>query len=232
MPRAALSPVDVERFRESICEVATRLFAEHGYAGVTLRAIATALECSPMTPYRYFRDKAEIFEAVRRAAFTRFADCQSQAVAEQGDPIVALNRLARAYVDFALREPYAYRIMFELDPRAEVDQTEPRGEERRAWQVMRSVVGDAVESGALVGDPDTLAHLLWSGVHGLAALHLAGKLELGRTLDDLLEPFMQLALKGASPLRGTAIHLASSAAAPEFDTDPRRAHEARKETAL
>jgi len=69
MPRAALSQSEVDEFRDALCETATRLFAEQGYQGVTMRALATSLGCSPMTPYRYFENKAEIFEAVRSAAF-------------------------------------------------------------------------------------------------------------------------------------------------------------------
>jgi AcrR family transcriptional regulator len=210
MPRAALSSLEVERFRESLCEVATRLFAEHGYSGVTLRAIASDLGCSPMTPYRYFRDKAEIFEAVRRAAFARFADSQSAAAAPHADPVARLEALARAYVDFALSESHAYRIMFELDPPLDDGASEPRAEERRAWRVMRSAVSDAVDSGVLAGDTDTLAHLFWSGVHGLVALHLAGKLVLGRSLRDLIDPFLQLALASSSPEAGITIHPTSN----------------------
>jgi hypothetical protein len=30
------------------------------------------------------------------------------------------------------------------------------------------------------------AHILWAQVHGLVSLHLAGKLELGCSLEDLL----------------------------------------------
>ena len=47
------------------CRVATRRFAEEGFAGVTLRGLASDLGCSPMTPYRYFENKEEIFHSVR-----------------------------------------------------------------------------------------------------------------------------------------------------------------------
>ena len=57
---------------------------------------------------------------------------------------------------------------------------------------MRAAVGDAVESGALDGDPDLLAHLCWAQVHGLVTLHLAGKLVLGQTLDDLIGPYFSM----------------------------------------
>jgi AcrR family transcriptional regulator len=190
MPRPALSEVDVDRFRQTLCDAATRLFAEHGYSGVTLRALAAELGCSPMTPYRYFDNKEAIFDAVRQASFERFADAQARAASTPGDPIDRLRSLARAYARFALEEPHAYRIMFELDPPDASAPEFPPPAEHRSWTVMRNVVVEAVESGALDGDADTLAHLFWSGTHGLVSLHLAGKLQLGRSLEDLLEPFL------------------------------------------
>ena len=74
MPRAALSQVQVDDFRTALCGAATRLFAEQGYEGVTMRALAKSLDCSPMTPYRYFKNKAEIFDTVRSAGANRFGD--------------------------------------------------------------------------------------------------------------------------------------------------------------
>ena len=43
MPRAALSRKDIDAFREQLCAVAARRFAEHGFAGVTLRGLAAEL---------------------------------------------------------------------------------------------------------------------------------------------------------------------------------------------
>jgi AcrR family transcriptional regulator len=190
MPRAALSDLQVQRFRHSLCEVAARLFAEQGYAGVTLRALSAELGCSPMTPYRYFENKQAIFDAVRQASFERFADSQAAAARGARRPDDRLPELGRAYARFALEEPSAYRIMFELDPPEVPAPATPPPAEHRAWTVMRDAVADAVACGALDGDPDTLAHLFWSGMHGLVSLHLAGKLQLGRSLEDLLEAFL------------------------------------------
>jgi len=188
MPRPALSRADVERFRESLCAVATRRFAEFGYAGVTLRALAAELGCSPMTPYRYFQNKDGIFEAVRSAGFGRLARAERAAAEAAHEPTRRLRALGQAYVRFALEEPHAYRIMFELDPPRAGGK--PSAEEAQAWQIVRDTVGEAIRSGGLVGDPDVLAHLYWSGLHGLVALHLAGKLRLGLRLEDLVEAWM------------------------------------------
>jgi AcrR family transcriptional regulator len=196
VPRAALSEVEIREFRQEICAVATRLFAEQGYAGVTLRSLAAELGCSPMTPYRYFSDKEAIFAAVRSASFGRFADAQEAAAAAADAPEARLRALAGAYVRFALDEPHAYRIMFELDQTPEPDDADQLVEETRAWQALRETVGAAVEAGLVAGDPDTLAHLYWAGLHGLVSLHLAGKLRLGCDLTELVDPMLGAVLSG------------------------------------
>ena len=193
MARAALSQSEVDEFRDSLSETATRLFAEQGYEGVTMRALATSLGCSPMTPYRYFENKAEIFEAVRAAAFSRFADAQEQSIEGITDHTAKLRALCLAYVRFANDEPHGYRIMFELD---QSDRPlEGRREDHRSWRVMYNTVEQAIAAEKMNGEPEIVAHLLWSGVHGLVALHLSGHLALGHSLDELVDAFIERELR-------------------------------------
>jgi len=49
----------------------------------------------------------------------------------------------------------------------------------------------------LAGEPDLLAHQLWAGLHGLVSLHLAGKLGLGRSAREVLEPLLNTLLDGS-----------------------------------
>jgi AcrR family transcriptional regulator len=181
MGRQALSTAEIEGFRERLVEVATHLFARHGYEGVTLRAISEELGCSPMTPYRYFRGKDEIFAAVRSAAYSDFAAAQEAARASSPDPSAQLTALGRAYIRFALERP---------------DAPELRDAELRAWAPLRGGVGAAVAAGALAGDPDEIAHVFWGGVHGVVSLHLAGKLVFGRSLETVLEPMLRTLSEG------------------------------------
>ena len=188
VPRTALSDAQVEDFREALCGHAMQLFAEHGYEGVTLRALATGLGCSPMTPYRYFENKAAIFEAVASRAAQQFADALEASIAGEAEVLNRLRALARAYARFALEHPHAYRILFELDRRARP--ATGRVDDLRSWNVMHREVESAVGAGVLSGDPDVIAHLLWSGMHGIVALHLSGMLQLGRGVEELVEAFI------------------------------------------
>ena len=79
-----------------------------------------------------------------------------------------------------------YRIMFQLDQEPEDIHPEVAEQSRRSFGAFEEAVAQGVEGGAMAGDPLTVAHLLWSSLHGMLSLHLAGKLTAGRTLDDLL----------------------------------------------
>jgi AcrR family transcriptional regulator len=196
MPRTSLKAHEVQAFRERICQAATHLFAENGYGAVTLRAIAAEVGCSPMTPYRYFRGKEEIFALVKAAGFARFADVQEQAVRGLEDPAERLAALGVSYVEFALSEPDAYRIMFELEQDSAIDHPELLREGLRAWLPLRDGVAYAIERGLLAGDADTVAHVFWAGVHGLVSLHLAGKLRIGPGIGELVGPTLCALLEG------------------------------------
>ncbi len=184
MPRAKTAD-EVQAFREALCAVATRRFAALGYEGVTIRALAAEVGCSPMTPYSYFKDKDEIFAAVRAAAFQRLGDACEAATADTKDDLSRADILARAYLDFALREPDAYKIMFELsqpDEQAYPDVTE---QVERCRRFMMQPTEILVREGLLAGDPQKLSQLFWAGIHGVIVLHLAGKLAAGTSVDEL-----------------------------------------------
>ena len=203
MPRQGLSPAEISRFRDRAVRAAFHLFATNGYAAVTMRNVAAAVGCSAMTPYRYFENKEEIFALVRAEAFRRFSAAQEEAVAGILDPVERLVASGASYVRFALADPDAYRLMFELDPGPAFDHPVLVEEGARAWSVMRGAVGRAVDAGLLTGNPDVLAHLFWGMVHGLVSLHLSGKLMLGCEIDTLLAPAFQTLFTGNRGPRAT-----------------------------
>lgn len=198
MPRTSLSEGELAAFRSRVIDAATALFAGTGYDGVTMRAIANEVGCSPMTPYRYFRDKDEIFAEVAAAAYRRFANAQADSITNIEDPGEKLTALGIAYVRFALIEPDAYRVMFELTQSLPADHAELQAQAHRASMIMRDTVAAAVDAGVIQADPETAFHILWAGLHGVISLHLAGKLQFGRTVDELIPAMMMNARAGLS----------------------------------
>jgi len=196
MPRP-LTAEAIETFRGDLCACASRLFAENGIEAVTMRSLAAELGVSPMTPYRYFQNKEEIFCAVRTAAFERFGRHLATAVAGIDHPLERFRALCRGYVAFALERPQDYRVMFQLDQPGEQSAIEIDG--MSCWSVLHETIERAVAQGLLVGDPLDIAHVAWFNVHGAVTLHLAGKLNMGRSLDEVIERARELLISGASP---------------------------------
>jgi TetR/AcrR family transcriptional repressor of mexJK operon len=90
-------PKDLEK-RAAILEAAKDLFTEHGYAGVSMDAIAQAAGVSKLTVYNHFEDKQALFVAAIQARCESqlpheiFEDPPSGPVREQ------LLAIARAFV--------------------------------------------------------------------------------------------------------------------------------------
>jgi AcrR family transcriptional regulator len=193
MPRP-LTETDVTQFRERLCEAGEKLFATHGTEAVTMRHLATALGVSPMTPYRYFKDKDEILAMVRAAAFNRFAAALEAARDPAGDPLESSLRVAEAYAHFALSQPQAYRLMFDLSQPNEDQYPDLADAAARARRTMSAHVHDMITAGLLQGDAEMIGHVLWSVLHGAIVLQLAGKLAPG--IDPVALRTMALAVLG------------------------------------
>lgn len=192
-----LSPHDVAAFRARLCAAAERLFAEHGVENVGIRQLAQALGCSPMTPYRYFRDKDEILAATRAAAFDRFA-AALEAAAAGAAPQDQLAAVGGAYVRFALDEPNAYRLMFDLAQPDEARFPDLARAGTRARRTMTAYLETSIAAGAIEGDPVLLGHVFWAAMHGAISLHLAGKLKDGPDFAAVRHELFRLLLRGAA----------------------------------
>ena len=177
MPRN-LSAADIADFRERLCDAAERLFAEHGTEAVTIRQLAQAIGVSPMTPYRYFKDKDAILAAARARAFDRHADALERAydAALESDPMARSMAVEAAYVRFALENPEAYKLIFDIKQPSAWDYPDLRRAGERSRATMTRHVGDLVAAGVLNGDPGLIGHLYWSAVHGPLMLHFSGLL--------------------------------------------------------
>ncbi|HEY0107556.1 MAG TPA: TetR/AcrR family transcriptional regulator [Rhizomicrobium sp.] len=196
MPRE-LSSEDFEAVRARIGAAATALYAAGGVGAITIRDIARKLGRSPMGLYRYFADREEMLAFIRADAFDRFADALEAAFAGGADPFARARAVGRAYFDFALAHPHAYRLMFDLDPPDEARHPDLRRAGRRAGETVTRHVKDLVAAGIVHGDPLVIGNALWAASHGVIVLHLAGRLPAGMKVEDLYFETMRLTFRGA-----------------------------------
>jgi AcrR family transcriptional regulator len=167
-----------EAKRQNILDVARELFIEKGYDAVSMRDIAKKIRHTATALYTYFDSKEHIFSELCAQDFLGLRRA-FEALAEVPDPIERLKRIGRAYVEFALKYPNHYELMFLTKKVPELN-LENNGIERGnpdqdAYAFLRQAIVEAMESkrlGHASADPDLVAQMLWSSVHGIIALHM------------------------------------------------------------
>jgi AcrR family transcriptional regulator len=197
MARPAQTDAEFAARRSEVVDAATNLLTEFDVEGVSMRAIAAAIECSRMTPYHYFENKEQILQAVRANSFRRLTNHLDAATVDVGAPIERLRAEMFAFVAFALDEPNSYRSMFQTAPVLGVELPELTEETERAFAHAQRTGQSAVDAGVVVGDALTAYHVIWSFVHGLISLHLSGQFVRGRTVDEVLVAAIDLFLRAA-----------------------------------
>lgn len=163
--------------QQKILDAARVLFASEGYAAVTMRRIADAIEYTPAALYNHFPDKDELIRSLCRLDYLALA-ARFATVATVPDPLDHIAATGLEYIRFAIEHPNHYRLMFLTPPPVDDSAVtfEGHGDPHRdGYAFLRSVVAEAIARGQLrpdLTDADLLAQTLWAGVHGVAALEL------------------------------------------------------------
>ena len=185
-----------------IRERAMTLFARNGYRNVSMRAIAAELGWSATALYRYYDNKEALLAAIRADGFQEIRDMLRAARASAENPVAAAALGMKGYVDFAVSRSALYQLMYELDQgeiSAEPGVVEHR---RQAFTEAIGIAQDVLGATDVTGDATEMAHLFWINAHGLAALAVAHQLDLGKSLDQLIEPTINALLRGLVPSAG------------------------------
>lgn len=198
MPRT-LSEEEIADFREALCAAASRLFAQRGTDGVTMRALAEVMGISPMKPYHYFRDKEEILAAAMTRAFSRFVAALEEADRNEGTARERATAKRHAYIRFALAEPDCYRIMFELPHPDTTKYPLLQDVMEKTRATMRRSLDALISDGVLQGDRELLGNVFWGSMHGPVSLYLAGKLDSVDQLETVVDVAMKGLLLGLRP---------------------------------
>ena len=125
--------------REALIRAALELIAKKGPAGFTFAEAARFAGVSPAAPYRHFRDRDELMASVALRGFVQFEAALARAWdGGRPDAFAALERLGKAYLEFARDEPAYYAAMFEAGIAVGADPELRAGERPRFCGVARA----------------------------------------------------------------------------------------------
>jgi AcrR family transcriptional regulator len=156
--------------RAACVRAALELLEENGATALSLRAVAQRAGVSATAPYRHYADRDALISAVAAVGYRELAEYLAAAHPAPSTPN-DLAAVAVAYVRFALQRPALFRVMF-------AEPCDRHNSERFAATTAISEYVRAIVQRSFPGsDSESLSTAVWAFVHGLAFLHLDGKLD-------------------------------------------------------
>ncbi|MDT0379963.1 TetR/AcrR family transcriptional regulator [Streptomyces sp. DSM 42041] len=150
-----------------IVATARELAEQQGWDAVTTRRLAERIEYSQPVLYSHFHNKREIIGAVALEGAAETAAALRAATSAADGPRARVTALARAYLDFAERNPAVYDAMFQLDGGLAFAHEDTPKPLQDAFAALRENLGEVAGDGV---HPALFTEVFWAALHGLATL--------------------------------------------------------------
>lgn len=164
---------NVERGAETcrgIVEAATRLFAERGYAAVSIEAVLAACGISRGALYHHFRSKEALFEAVFEAVEIDVTGRVVGRSSAAGGPAEAVRAGCEAFLDLT-QEPVVRQIMLTDAPSVLGWDKWREIDARHAFGLLKAALEPAAEEAGLPAEVvDAFAHMLLASLSEVALM--------------------------------------------------------------
>ena len=165
-----------EKLKTAVLDAARKLCFSDGVEGVSARKIAREVGCSATAIYLYYNNLDDVLHHLRMEGHLLLGQYFRE-VDERLPPAARLLEMGRAYHRFGVEHPNYYQLMF-LYRFKEVPRREFIQQEIFTLLLVRDVIRTGMEAGTIRRDLDAmvLANGVWSNVHGLTSLAVAGLL--------------------------------------------------------
>lgn len=160
-----------ESLRQEIMDAARELFVHEGYEHVSMRKIADRIGYSATTIYLYFDDKADLMTEICEETFAKLTRNIISINKRSDDPIEGLRAGMKEYINFGIRHPSHYLLLFGSRAPAEMKVRFHESKGKMAFETLREAVSRCIAAGIFQSkDVDLLSQTFWAGLHGITSL--------------------------------------------------------------
>lgn len=160
--------------RESLIKMGLKLFNEGGEENFTIRKVAALCNVSHTAPYRHFKSKEELINAISEYVFTKFQDSLNEIVETyKNDPSERIVELGKKYVWFMVENPDYLKFAFLTKSKSVTVMEEDKLKEvgKGTFNIFENCALDFFKSiNAKEEDYAQDIIAMWSMVHGLATM--------------------------------------------------------------
>ncbi|MEX0646755.1 MAG: TetR/AcrR family transcriptional regulator [Balneolaceae bacterium] len=184
--------------REEILKVSRKLLLEDGFNKMSMRKIAKRADVSATSIYLHFRNKDDLLLALIEESIEHLNRVLRKAVDSTRDPVEQLEDLARKYLNYALRHPQAYEIIYMVRPEEMPKYPKEKFQEvRSSYELIAGIIQKGKEKKLFdVEDSLISAYTLWAQLHGIAAVILNKRLDTRIPVEEFTEQAIEHIIHG------------------------------------
>ena len=160
--------------RESLIKMGLKLYNEEGAEKFSIRKVAALCNVSHAAPYKHFKSKEELINAMSEYVFSNFESSLNEIVEKyKSTPYKRIIELGKKYVWFMVENPDYLKFAFLQNSEYEiiVEENKLESVEYGAFNVFKNCAVDLLQSINVEEEEyaqDIIA--MWSMVHGLATM--------------------------------------------------------------
>jgi AcrR family transcriptional regulator len=169
-----------EGLRLRLLKTASEIISKEGLKKLTMRALSNQVGVSRTASYRHFDNKDALLFAIAEEGFKELTLRYQKINREKSlDSISRLQYIGLAYIEFAVRNPGTYRLMFGQEITQQQRSAELCSAARETFsEYLIAVKAFQDENNIESDDYYGLANFSWATVHGLATLLIDGQFQI------------------------------------------------------
>ena len=160
--------------KESLIKIGLKLFNEEGAEKFSIRKVAALCNVSHAAPYKHFKSKEELINAISEYVFSNFESSLNQIVEKyKNNPHERIIELGKKYVWFMVENPDYLKFAFLQNCESEIviEENKLRSVEYGSFNIFKYCALDFLKSINVKEEEyaqDIIA--MWSMVHGIATM--------------------------------------------------------------
>ncbi|MGB0346249.1 MAG: TetR/AcrR family transcriptional regulator [Balneolaceae bacterium] len=184
--------------REKILEASRSVLFTSGYDALSMRKIASATGVSATSIYLYFKNKDHLVHTIIEESVEELSSAIESGSQKVKGTINQFEAIIRSYVDFALKQPEKYQVIYMV--RSDAMGRYPKEKfrkARRGYTLLESVIQQGVDEGIMELDrPMIAAYSIWAQLHGIIDVVLNRRLDSRIDQSNFIEESIEQIIQG------------------------------------
>jgi len=184
--------------REEILEVSKEILIEDGFSKMSMRKIAKRADITATSIYLHFKNKDDLLLALIEESIKNLKSALINVIDPSKDLIRQLEDLADTYIDYALKHPQEYQVIYMVRPEEMPKYPKEKFKNiRSTYELLADIISEGKKNDLIDVESSLIsAYTLWAQLHGVVSVILSKRLDTRIPRDQFIEQAVENIIQG------------------------------------